>query len=89
MLLDGLGVQDTVLDKVRMRRVCLSEKDTYLLCCLDIVSFHANKSSTIQDAIPVKFAQREYKDDIFLIDNTPEVAQQGLQVSVHTQRRFA
>ncbi|GAN07602.1 hypothetical protein MAM1_0168c07102 [Mucor ambiguus] len=45
----------------------------------NIVSFHLNKSSTIQDAIRVKLAQREFKDDIFLIDNTPEVPQQGLQ----------
>ncbi|KAK4511342.1 GrpE, mitochondrial [Mucor velutinosus] len=45
----------------------------------DIVSFHLNKSATLQDAIPVKLAQREYKDGIFLVDNTPEVAQQGLQ----------
>ncbi|KAL9547142.1 hypothetical protein PS6_007282 [Mucor atramentarius] len=45
----------------------------------DVVSFPLNKSSTVQDAIPVKYAQKEFKEDIFLIDNTPEVSQQGLQ----------
>ncbi|KAF1799395.1 hypothetical protein FB192DRAFT_1459873 [Mucor lusitanicus] len=45
----------------------------------DIVSFHLNKSLTIQDAIEVKLAQKEFKDDVFLVDNTPEVPQQGLQ----------
>ncbi|KAL9547789.1 hypothetical protein MBANPS3_005992 [Mucor bainieri] len=54
----------------------------------DMVSFHLNKSSTIQDAIAVQLAQREFKDDVFLVDNTPEVPQQGLKVSLYAQGRL-
>lgn len=32
--------------------------------------------------MPVKFSQKDFKDNIFLIDNTPEVAKQGLQVGM-------
>lgn len=32
--------------------------------------------------MPMKFSQKDFKDSIFLIENTPEVSKQGLQVSM-------
>lgn len=83
MLLAGSEDQDTLSDKVSKRAHHLMR--TYSMRCLDVVSSPLNTSSTVQDAIPVKYSQKEFKEDIFLIDNTPEVAQQGLQVRTYTQ----
>ena len=44
--------------------------------------FDTSKEIKIENAMPVKFSQKDFKDNIFLLDNTPEVPEQGLKVNM-------
>ncbi|CEP16643.1 hypothetical protein [Parasitella parasitica] len=45
----------------------------------DIVSFNVSKPFTIGNAIPVPYAQKEFRNNVFLVENTPGIAKGGLQ----------
>ncbi|KAI8637600.1 hypothetical protein BD408DRAFT_47297 [Parasitella parasitica] len=45
----------------------------------DIIFFNVSKPVTIGNAVPVQYAQKEFRNNIFLVDNSPEISKEGLQ----------
>lgn len=48
---------------------------------IDLIFFdRLNETNTPLTEIPKKFDRKNYRTDVFAIDNTPEVPAQGIQV---------